>query len=49
MRVCSHEDLSTNYLHMDKGFVEINKCFFSRLWSDEYSDDITIDNIKEQF
>ena len=23
--------------------------FFSRLWSDEYSDDITIDNIKEQF
>ena len=24
-------------------------CFFSCLWSDEYSDDITIDNIKEQF
>ena len=24
-------------------------CFFSFLWSDEYSYDITIDNIKEQF
>ena len=37
-------------MYIDSGFVEINKCvFFSFLWSDEYSDDITIDNIKEQF
>ena len=49
--VCSHEDLSTELsCILDRGFVEINKCvFFSRLWSDEYSDGITIDNIKNNF
>ena len=49
--VCSHENLSTELsCILDRGFVEINKCvFFSWLWSDEYSNDITIDNIKEQF
>jgi len=49
--VCSHENLSTELsCILDKGFVEINKCvFFSWLWSDEYSNDITIDNIREQF
>lgn len=49
--VCSHENLSTELsCILDKGFVEINKCvFFSWLWRGEYSNDITIDNIKEQF
>ena len=49
--VYSHKSLSTELsCILDSGFVEINKCvFFSFLWSDEYSDDITIDNIKEQF
>lgn len=49
--VCSHENLSAELsCILDKGFVEVNKCvFFSWLWSDEYSNDITIDNIREQF
>ena len=49
--VCSHENLSAELsCILDKGFVEVNKCvFFSWLWSDESSNDITIDNIREQF
>ena len=49
--VYSQKSLSTELsCILDSGFFEIDKCvFFSFLWSDEYSYDITIDNIKEQF
>ena len=49
--IYSHKSLSTELsCILDIEFVEIDKCvFFSFLWSDEYSYDITIDNIKEQF